>query len=270
MQTSEEKLGKNRVVGVICVLLLLSGAAISCRNRTKETSQTVSAGPEKNTAERIAEADALYSQRKDLSKVRSAITVLRQARVADYGSYEVAWKLAKFEYYLGSHATDDAEKEEAFREGISAGKTAVELQGNQPDGHFWLGANYGGNAEMSVLAGLSDFQDIRGEMERVIELDQRYESGSPYMALGKLHLKAPRILGGDSKKALEYLEKGLPFGGNNAQLRLNLAEAYHALNRDQEARKQIDYILKMTPDPNYLPEYDDAVVEAKKLEERIR
>lgn len=270
MHKSHEKLGKGHTAIGICLLLLLSGAALNCRNRAQEPGQQVNTEPEKSTADRIAEADALYSQRKDLSKVRMGITALRQAQVADYENYGVAWKLSKFEYYLGSHATDDGERETAFHEGINAGKTAVQLQGNQPDGHFWLGANYGGNAQLSVLAGLSEFQDIRTEMERVIEIDERYEAGSAYMALGKLYLRAPRMLGGDSQKALEYLEKGLPFGNNNAYLRLNLAEAYHALNRDQEARKQIDFLLKMPPDPNYLPEYEDAVAEAKKLEEKIR
>jgi tetratricopeptide (TPR) repeat protein len=270
MSALSEKRRKSKVQVVMCLLLLASGAAINCRNRANETGQQVNTEAEKSTADRIAEADALYSQRKDLSKVQLGITALRQAQVADYGNYEVAWKLAKFEYYLGSHAMDDRERETAFREGINAGKMAVQLQSNQADGHFWLGANYGGSAEMSVLAGLSDFQDIRGEMERVIEIDERYEAGSPYMVLGKLYLKAPRMLGGDSQKALQYLEKGLAFGSNNALLRSNLAEAYHALNRDQEARKQIDFLLKMTPDPDHVPEYEDAVVEAKKLEEKIR
>jgi tetratricopeptide (TPR) repeat protein len=269
MPTLSEKRGKSKLRVGICLILLVSGAAMNCRNRTTETSQQVNTEAENSTPERIAEANAFYSQRKDLSKVRLGITALRQAQVADYGNYEAAWKLAKFEYYLGSHATD-GERETAFREGINAGKMAVQLQGNQADGHFWLGANYGGSAEMSVLAGLSDFQDIRGEMERVIQIDERYEAGSPYMVLGKLYLKAPRMLGGDSQKALEYLEKGLAFGSNNALLRSTLAEAYHALNRDQEARKQIDFLLKMTPDPDHLPEYEDAVAEAKKLAEQLR
>jgi tetratricopeptide (TPR) repeat protein len=270
MQTSSEKPRKSKVLVSISLLLLVSGTAINCRNRGKEAGQQVNTAAEKSTADRIAEADTLYSQRKDLLKVRSGITVLRQAQVTDYGNYDVAWKLAKFDYYLGSHATDDGEREAAFREGINAGKTAVQLRGDLADGHFWLGANYGGNAEISVLAGLSDFQDIRGEMERVIEIDERYDAGSPYMVLGKLYLKAPRMLGGDSQKALGYLEKGLAFGSNNALLLLNLAEAYHALHRDHEARKQIDFLLKMTPDPDHLPEYEDAVAEAKKLEEQIR
>ena len=36
------------------------------------------------------------------------------------------------------------------------------------------------------------------------------------------------------------------------------------------AQKQIDFILKMTPDPDHVPEYDDAVAGAKELEKRIQ
>jgi len=252
--------------GVILFLAVGSG----CRNRPVQSSEEGASGPEKTTGERITEADDLYRQRKDLSNARRGIIALRQARTRDSGNYEVAWKLSRFEYYLGSHAKDDTEREAAFREGIEAGKTAVQLQDNKADGHFWLGANYGGSAEMSVLASLSSFQDIRTQMEKVIELDETYASGSAYLGLGQLYLKAPRVLGGDSKKAVEYLEKGLRFGSANALLHLRLAEAYHALGRDEDARQQIDFILKMKPDPDYVPEYEDAVAGAKELEKRIQ
>jgi len=250
--------------------ILLLAANSGCRERSIQQSGESTSGPEKSTGQRITEADDFYRQRKDLSNARRGIIALRQARTRDSGNYELAWKLARFEYYLGSHAKDDAEREAAFRDGIEAGKTAAQLQDNKADGHFWLGANYGGSAEMSVLASLSSFQDIRMQMEKVIELDESYASGSAYLGLGQLYLKAPKILGGDSKKAVEYLEKGLRFGSDNALLHLRLAEAYHALGRDQDAQKQIDFILNMKPDPDYLPEYEDAVAGAKQLETRTR
>lgn len=260
---------RDRHLSALAFVLLLV-ATSACQRRSVQPSEEVAAGPEKSTSERIAEADSLYRQRKDLSNVRRGIIALRQARIRDPGNYEAAWKLTKFDYYLGSHAKEDAEREAAFRDGIEAGKTAVQLQDNKADGHFWLGANYGGSAAMSVLASLSSFQDIRTQMQKVLDLDDSYEGGSAYLAMGELHLKAPKVLGGDSKKAVEYLEKGLRVGSNNALLRLRLAEGYHALGRDQDARKQIDFILKMTPDADYAPEYEDAVAGAKVLEKRIQ
>src|SRR3990172_13333900 len=106
-------------------------------------------------------------------------------------------------------------------------------------------------------------------METVIKLDQSFEGGSAYLGLGKLYQQAPRVLGGDNQKAIEYLEKGLRVDSNNAMTRLYLAKAYHAARRDSEAQKQIEGIRKMTPDPDYLPEYREALDEGNKLSDQI-
>ena len=156
-----------------------------------------------------------------------------------------------------------------FREGTDAGKAAVQLQPNKPDGHFWLGANYGGNAEHSTLANLSSFRDIKGEMEAVLKLDESYQGYSAYLGLGRLYLEAPKMLGGDPAKAIEYLEKGLKFNPSNTLMRSELAEAFDETNRPAEAKKQIEAILSTTVDPKYAAEHKQAVEDAKKLLEKI-
>jgi tetratricopeptide (TPR) repeat protein len=146
----------------------------------------------------------------------------------------------------------------------------VQLQDDKPEGHFWLGANYGGKAKLSVLSGLSEFEDIKHEMETVLKLDEGYQSGSAYMALGQLYLEAPRFLGGDSQKAIEYLEKGLRFGPDNALLRWHLAAAYAEVHRNDDAKKQIDIVLAMKPAAGYEPEHAEAVAEVRKLQEKLK
>jgi hypothetical protein len=261
-----------KLLGILhlSLFLLIAGMCLCCGKQAPDTGKTDDSNDKAVAGQKILEADQLYAQREDLSKVRLGVALLRQARIADYGNYEAAWKLAKFDYYLGAHTSDERERDTAFREGIDSGKIAVQLQENKPDGHFWLGANYGGSAEHSTIAGLANVEDIRGEMERVTKLDEAYQGGSAYLALGQLYLQAPRVLGGDHQKAVDLLEKGLRFGDHNALLRLKLAEAYHAENRDADARKQIDLILKMTPDPNYLPEYKEAVEKARELQGKIK
>ncbi len=260
-----------KVCGVVLVALLvgLGLANFSCRRRPPEPVNPSPASDKESAATKVSEADQLYRLRSNLGNVRQGIAILRQARIADYGNYEAAWKLAKFSYYLGAHTDAERERDMTFREGVDAGKAAVQLAAARPEGHFWLGANYGGSAEHSTLAGLSSVEDIRSEMETVLKIDEGYQSGSAYLALGQLYLRAPKLLGGDNAKALEYLEKGLKFGRHNALLRANLAEAYHAVNRDAEARKQIDFVLSMTSDPEYLPEYNEAVAQVKKLLEKL-
>ncbi len=218
----------------------------------------------------ITQADQLFAGRSDLVKVRQGIIALRQAQAEDQGNYELAWRLAKFNYYLGDRSPDAGERDKAFHDGIEAGKMAVKLQDGKPEGHFWLGANYGGSAKTSMLAGLSEFDDIKREMETVIKLDERYQDASAYMALGQLYLEAPGLLGGDTQKAIQYLEKGLKLGPDNALLRSQLAAAYVEAHRNDDARKQIDALLAMKPAAGYEPEYDEAVAEVKKLQEKIK
>ncbi|MEK6335838.1 MAG: TRAP transporter TatT component family protein [Acidobacteriota bacterium] len=237
----------------------------------KPSSQpNIPSAPVRSAAEAVAEADQLYAGRADLTKVREGLVALRQAQADDSTNYDLAWRLSKFNYYLGAHTTESSEKEKSFHDGIEAGKLAVKLQDGKPDGHFWLGANYGGNAKLSVLAGLSDFEDIKREMETVLKLDERYQSGSPYMALGQLYLEAPRILGGDAQKAVDYLEKGVRIGPDNALMRWHLAAAYAELHRDADARREIDYLLAMKPAAGYEPEYEEAVAEVRKLQEKMK
>src|SRR6185436_4395064 len=251
------------LAAVIVVAVKLSG----CRKAAPEQAVPPS---DRSVGELIAEADQLYAQRADVVKVRQGLIILRQATAANPSDYEVAWRLAKFNYYVGAHSPDVALKEKAFHDGTEAGKLAIKFNDNRPEGHFWLGANYGGNAEISTLAGFSDIEDIKREMETVLKLDHTYEGASAYMALGQMYMKAPRIFGGDLSKSIEYLEKGIKFGPNNGLMRLRLAQAYAAANRNEDARKQIELLMSITPTPGYEPEYHDAVKEARELQEKIK
>jgi tetratricopeptide (TPR) repeat protein len=248
------------------VIMGLVGSMLACGSKP-----VTEAGPASNesAAELISQADKLYAEREDLARLRAGITALRHARAAEPSNYEAAWRLSKFEYFLGSHTSDTGERDKAFRDGAEAGKAATQLQGNRAEGHFWLGANYGGSAQHSTLAGLSAVDNITEEMEAVLRIDEGYESGSAYMALGEVYLEAPKMFGGDEQKAVALLEKGLRFGENNALLRLRLAEAYMAVGRNDDARKQLDAIKALKPEPDYLPEYKDAVAEADKLRSKI-
>ncbi len=248
------------IVGTIllCLLLVATACDEGTRNESPPTDTASAAGD-------IASADQMYGQREDLMQLRRGIVSLRQALTKDPGNYDAAWKLSKFNYYLATHTEDSNERDAAFKAGISAGKTAVQLQNEKPDGHFWLGANYGGAAEQSTIQGLATVNDIRNEMQTVLRLNEGYQDGSAYMVLGLVYLNAPSIVGGDPKKAVEEMEKGLRFGEPNAFLHLHLAEAYKKVGRNDDARKEIKKIQSMTPDPNYQPEYKEASAAAQKL-----
>src|SRR6266404_4802918 len=68
----------------------------------------------------VSQADQMYAQREDLSRLQQGIVLLRQAAVVDPNSYEAAWRLAKFNYYMATHI-DSSERDQKLREGIAAG-----------------------------------------------------------------------------------------------------------------------------------------------------
>lgn len=261
---------KVRLVVMVSAALSLCFAGLACQSAPSPERIAIDSGDAKAAADRIAEADTLYEGREDINKARVAVAALRQARTADYSNYDAAWKLARAAFYVGDHTESDSERDDLFREGIEAGKAAVALQPAKPEGHFWLGANYGGSAAHSTLANLSSFQDIKREMDAVLKIDESYQGYSAYLGLGRLYLQAPRVLGGDSAKAIEYLEKGVKLSPNNTTMRLDLAQAYAATNREADARKQIELILAATPDPQHLAEHKNAVEKAQKLSEKLR
>ena len=256
-----------RKLRLLVLTMALSITGISCRKAATATGDRAVARP---AAEAIAEVDELYAGRADVVKVRQGIVALRQAQAEDQANYELAWRLAKFNYYLGAHSPDSIERDRAFHDGIEAGKLAVKLQDGKPDGHFWLGANYGGNAQISMLAGLSEIDDIKHEMESVLKLDEGYQSGSAYLVLGQMYLESPGFLGGDTQKAIQYLEKGLRLGPDNSLLRAQLVAAYVEAHRNEDARKQIDALLAMKPAPGYEPEHNEALAEVRKLQEKLK
>ena len=177
---------KKKLIPHLLIFILVALLA-GCSTPSSAERNEVPAGT--SAAELITRADQLYNERTDLQKVREGAGVLRQARAAEPGNYEAAWRLARINYFLGEHTTDSSERDKAFSDGEASAKDAVKLAPNKPEGHFWLGANLGGQAEHSALTGLSATPDIRREMETVIKLDEGFMHGSAYMALARIEAK---------------------------------------------------------------------------------
>jgi len=213
----------------------------------------------------LVESEKLFKDREDLEKLRAAVKALAAVRDPNNRNYQVEWTFAKYSYFLGKYSPNQDEGEEFLESGRDAGKIASRVDPNKPDGYFWFAANLGELSKRSpVTVGFRSVGDIKQAMNKVIELQPDYQGASAYDGLGQCEL-ATRLKGGDAEKAVEYLEKGVELAPDNATMRADLAEAYLAVKRDSDARKQIDHVLQMKANPDYMPEYRDAVEKAKKL-----
>lgn len=239
-------------------VFLLGGCASKVESQP-ETTETMS------VPELLRQADEHFKLREDLDKLRLAVGFLKRARSADEKNFEAAWKLAQYSYFLGKTTKDDKEAEKVFAAGISAGRVATNIAPDKPEGWFWLGAAHGGEAErFPFTKGLSAVDKIREAMLKVIEIDPNYQGATAFDALATVELKTASF-GGKPAKAVEYLEKGLALNPDNFLSRLNLAEAFLALDRDAEAKQQLNYIFKIKPPADLEPEYREIERKARKM-----
>jgi tetratricopeptide (TPR) repeat protein len=235
---------------------------VGCASKVEsqpETPETAS------VPELLQKADEGFRQRENGDKLREAIGFLKRARSADEKNFEAAWKLAQYSYFLGKTTKDDKEAEKVFAAGTSAGRVATNLGPDRPEGWFWLGAVHGGEAErFPFTKGLGNLDKIRGAMTKVIEIDPNYQGATAFDALATIELKTASF-GGKPVKAVEYLQKGLELNPNNFMSRYNLAEAYLALDKNKEAKAQLDYLLKIKPSAELEPEYKEISGKARKM-----
>jgi tetratricopeptide (TPR) repeat protein len=215
----------------------------------------------------IQKADKLYSDRDKVESLRQAVTLVEK----DVTNYEAMWRLAKFKFYLADHESDKEKKSKVLLAGIAAAEKAVKLDATRAEGHFWLGANKGEYADLKGgFAALSLVKSVRKEFETALSIDPNYAKGSTHLALGQMLIQMPKLLGGSDKKGLEYLENGLKFGQQNAELKLYLAEQYANKNRKDEAKKLLAEILKDDDPLRTANEQAEVRNKAQKLLDKIK
>ncbi len=255
---------KFRFFYILSVLGLISFFLVSCASETATTEPAAPANSEV-IAENIAQADKLCGQHEDLAKLRECVNRLARVRNPDARNFEVEWKYAMYNYFLGKQIENENESDKYLEDGVKAGSIASKIEPNKPEGYFWYGANLGEQAKRSPLTkGLSSIGDIQGAMGKVIEIQPDYQGASAYDALAQIELSTG-LAGGKAEKAVEYLEKAIKINNDNSYLHLHLGQAYLAVNRKEDAKKQLEFVLDMTPNPDYMPEYNESINEAKKL-----
>lgn len=201
------------------------------------------------------QADDYYQARRDLNNVRRAIAILETAVSRNPADYEAWWRIAEYDSFLARHSPKKQRKM-ILQQGIAAGKRAEALDPRRPEGHLWTGADEGLLAENSGLfVGLRLIGAIRTEMQTVMKTDPDYQQSGAERILGRLYEEAPFFRGGDKQLSVRLLEDCLRRYPDNSLTLLYLADTYMAVGRRQDARKLLERILALCPDPIYQPEF---------------
>jgi tetratricopeptide (TPR) repeat protein len=124
---------------------------------------------------------------------------------------------------------------DSYDKAIEHCKTAVQLQEDQAEYHFWLGRSYGAEAanadpiQQAMLA-----PKIRKAFERTIALDPTHVQGR--IGLANFYLRAPAFLGGRLDKAYEQVQ--ILIGLDEVEGRLLLARFYERTKQLEAAEAE--------------------------------
>jgi hypothetical protein len=153
-----------------------------------------------------------------------------------------------------------------YEQGIQAGRKAVALHPDRPDGHFWIGANMGALAEsFGLRQGMKYRAQIKEELEAVRRLAPGYLDGSADRALGRWYYKVPRLFGGSQKLAESHLRASLTYDPASTASHFFLAELLLDQRRTQEARAELQQVLDVPLNPDWTPEGLEFKDKARKL-----
>ncbi|HKB12205.1 MAG TPA: TRAP transporter TatT component family protein [Vicinamibacterales bacterium] len=196
------------------------------------------------------------------------------ARAADIWSaraatdFDAAWKLARACYWLGRHLPHD-QRRAALERGLGAAETAIRLDPQRPEGHYWLAADMGRLAEAFGFAqGLKYRGRIRSELERVIAIDPAWGGGAGDEALGEWYATVPRLLGGSGASAEGHFRRALHYDAANLSALVFLGEWLLDRHRADEADELLRRAISMSSDPEWEPEDRELRTKARRLLER--
>jgi tetratricopeptide (TPR) repeat protein len=204
-----------------------------------------------------ADPDVLYAARDTPGRAAEAARLWQAQLARTPDDFEAAWKLAKARYWLGTHGPE-AERRTALEAGVEAGRTALRLQPQRPEGHFWMAANMGALAEsFGLRQGLRYRGDIKTALERVLAIDPGYQAGSADRALGRWYAKVPGLFGGSDDKAEQHLRRSLRYDPDSTASLFFLAELYLDNDKRGAARGLLQQVVDAPVNPEWAPEDRD-------------
>jgi tetratricopeptide (TPR) repeat protein len=214
-----------------------------------------------------AESLKLANDVLDVDSLKKSVELLEKILDSDPDDREALALYARVCWSMGNHETDKREQKKWFKKGQDLASRLKEKYPDKADGYYWYGVNYGEFVDRSsIFAKIGAKKVIVENMDKVLVLNDKYDSGGAYIILGRINYIAP---GGSYAKAIEYYEKAIELGPKRTTAYLYLGELYLHEHVFDKAETLFVKVIKMEVDPRYGIEGRDDKASARKLIKKL-
>lgn len=157
---------------------------------------------------------------------------------------QVLERLARAGFFLGD-LTDGGQRRLYYEQGRQFADTIVQEFRDRVEGHYWLGLNLAGLADVNRMQGMRLLPKIISALERSAAMDPAYDQAGAYRVLGRIYYEAPRrpLSVGDIAKSLQLLEKASQLAPANSTNHLYLGEALLKAGRREQAKAELQQVF---------------------------
>lgn len=222
-----------------------------------------------DSAQAIAQADAQYAK----FDFEAALATCRTALAADSTNYDLTWRKARSLTDRGARATYDGAKpkaQAAFEEAVTAGRKAVVLDSQKPEGHLELAVALG---RLALFKGGKDkirmSKEIKSEADRALAIDPKQDRAEHVIArwnrgIAELSFfektAANTILGGLPKgasydEAVTHFERAITLNPDYTNHHVELGRTLLKLGLKAKARAELEKAMACPPRTPFDTEY---------------
>ena len=168
---------------------------------------------------------------------------LRDKYQRGHASIQLLLQLAEVYLDMGDDLyAHNSDRLRAYQEGAEFAGEALAHDQQNADAHFLYAANLGHVAQLrGIIEAALSINEIMSHVKTAVSLDSSH-AGALHM-LGMMYDGLPWIMGGDSQKALHFLQLAVAVDGNYSHARLNLAKLYLKSKNHDLARHELEAIL---------------------------
>ena len=203
------------------------------------------------------EARKLFNdQPRTVERVREAAEKLALVANRDPNDYDDQWQAARAWEWLADYELKKNRRKRSAKNAIDCARRACKADDKRVEGHYYLGVSIGALADIERGFGaLGLIVEMEKELNRALEIDERFDEGGPNRELGLLKLDAPGSYNEKIRNGSKLIDRAVELSPRFPENQIALAKLLHKQGDEKGATAALNKVLAARPWPSK-PEED--------------